>query len=124
MAYAHREHGILPTDWLIAAEGNPRHLATPDGLNLTHTLIGEAKTTGVDWGDKIPIKYRRQVQFQLYVTGAERCLFLWQLRVPTDTGWFFMPWLDPKFRWIERDEPMISELVATANRLLSLDGTF
>jgi hypothetical protein len=51
-------------------------------------------------------------------------LFLWQLRVPDDNGWFFMPWLDPKFRWIERDETMISELVGVADRLLSLDGSF
>lgn len=121
MRYAHEEHGILPSDWLIRAAENPAHLATPDGLSPDHTLIGEAKTTGTDWGDKIPIKYRRQVQWQLYVCDAGRCLFLWQLRVPDDNGWFFMPWLEPKHLWVDRDPDMISELVDVADRLLSLE---
>lgn len=123
MAYAHQEHGILPTDWLIHAETNRQHMATPDGLNLDHTVIAECKTTGKDW-DTIPIKYRRQVQWQLYVTDADWCLFLWQLRVPDSHGWFYMPWLEPKHKRIERDPTMISELVGTADRLLSLDGSF
>src|SRR4051812_46413087 len=100
MRYAHTEHGILPSDWLLAAEQDRRHIATPDGLSPNHTLIAEAKTTGKDWGDAIPIKYRRQVQWQLHVSGAERCLFLWQLRAPDGNGWFYMPWLEPKHKWI------------------------
>lgn len=120
MRYAHQEHGILPSDWLVRAKDDPRHLATPDGLSLDHTVIAECKTTGKDWS-AIPIKYRRQVQFQLYVTGAERCLFLWQLRVPDNNGWFYMPWLEPKHLWVERDPDMISELVDIADRLLSLE---
>lgn len=123
MRYAHDEHGILPSDWLIAAEQNRRHIATPDGLSPDHTLIAEVKTTGADWGDKIPIKYRRQVQWQLHVSGADRCLFLWQLRVPDDHGWFYMPWLEPKHVWIERDPKMITELVSVADQLLSLEDT-
>lgn len=120
MRYAHQEHGILPSDWLIAAEDWPEHLATPDGLNLDHTEIAECKTTGKDWAT-IPIKYRRQAQWQLYVTGADRCLFLWQLRVPDNNGWFYMPWLEPKHLWVDRDPDMISELVDVADRLLSLE---
>jgi hypothetical protein len=124
MRYAHHEHGVLPSDWLLAAEHNRRHIATPDGLSPDHTLIAEAKTTGVDWGNKIPIKYRRQVQWQIYVTGAKRCLFLWQLRAPDNHGWFFMPWLEPKHLWIDRDDTEIEKLISVAGRLLSLDGTF
>lgn len=116
MEHAHRSFGILPSDWLIAGE-SPEHLATPDGLSLDHSLIAECKTAGVDWG-KPPIRYRRQVQWQLAVTGAERCLFVWNLRVPDGQGWFYLGWLEPKTLWIERDEEMISELVAVADRLL------
>lgn len=123
MRFAHEEHGVLPSDWLICAAGDRRQMATPDGLSPDHSLIAEAKTTGKDWGDSIPIAYRRQVQWQLHVTGAERCLFLWQLRIPDDHGWFYMPWLEPKHKWIERDPKMISELVGTADRLLSLEDT-
>lgn len=121
MEYAHREHGILPSDWLIAGE-NQTHLATPDGLSLDHTMIAECKTTGKDW-KTVPIKYRRQVQWQLAVTGAEKCLFLWNLRVPDEHGWFYLEWLEPKTLWIERDEKMIAELVSVADRLLSVDGS-
>ena len=38
MRFAHQEHGILPSDWLLCGD-NPRHLATPDGLSLDHTTI-------------------------------------------------------------------------------------
>ena len=116
MRYAHQEHGILPSDWLIAGE-NPRHLATPDGLSLDHTLIAEAKTTGTDWGDKPPIKYRRQVQFQLKVTQAERCLLVWNLRVP-DGDYYRLGWWEPKTLWIDRDDDMIADLTRTADELL------
>jgi hypothetical protein len=120
MRYAHQEHGILPSDWLICADAERRHMATPDGLSPDHSLIAECKTTGKDWST-VPIGYRRQVQFQLYVTGAESCLFLWQLRVPDNNGWFYMPWLEPKHLWVYRDPDMISELVDIADRLLSLE---
>lgn len=112
---AHRM-GIPESDWLIAHESNPRHQATPDGLSPDHQWIAEAKTTGTDWRT-IPIQYRRQVQFQLYVTGAQRCLFLWQLRLVNDLGGFYAPWLDPKTLWIERDEEMIADLVKVAEDL-------
>lgn len=122
LAWAKSEHDLLPSRWLIAGE-NLRHLATPDALSLDHTAIGECKTTGDPWDGaetnpkKIPIKYRRQVQFQLHVTGAERCLFMWQLRI--QDGAHFRPgWWEPRHVWVERDEEMISELVGVADRLI------
>lgn len=120
MEHAHREFGVLPSDWLIAGEDS-RHLATPDGLSLDHTVIAECKTTGKDWGDKPPIRYRRQVQWQLHTTGAERCLFVWNLRVPDEHGWFFLEWLEPKTLWIERDEKMIGQLIEVAERVMEVD---
>lgn len=122
MRYAHTEHGILPVDWVIAGQ-NPRHLATPDGLSLDHRFIAECKTTGDGWDGaernqvKIPIRYRRQVQWQLHVTGAESCLFLWQLRVPDGDGWFRFGWFEPRTVWIDRDEAMISALVEAADEM-------
>jgi hypothetical protein len=122
MEYAHRNFGLLPTDWLVASEANSRFFATPDGLSLDHTTIAECKTTGKDW-TTVPIKYRRQVQWQLFCTGAKRCLFLWHLRMPNDHGWFYMPWLEPKHLWIDRDETEISKLVGVADRLLNLEDS-
>jgi len=110
-------YGVMPNEWLICAEENPRHLATPDGLTLGHHQISEIKTTGKDWNpEKIPVQYRRQVQWQLYVTGAESCVFAWMLR--EERGGVFVPaWFQPKVIVLGRDEEMISELVTVADRL-------
>lgn len=106
-------YGILPNDWLICADGssNEWQMATPDGLSLDHTVIGEYKTSGKSL-DKVPANYMRQVQWQLYVTGAVKCLFAYELRLEGPEG--FVPGFDVECQWIERDEKMISELIEIA----------
>jgi len=113
----HTKFDILPNEWLIRNDKSPHHLATPDGLSPDHTMIAEIKTTGKDWADGvIPIQYRRQVQWQLHVTGAERCLFAWMKRI--DVGGVFAPaWFEPESLWMERDEGMIDVLQDTAEQL-------
>lgn len=110
-------YGLKHNNWLIHAEGHKWQLATPDALNDDWSLIGEVKTTGKDWGDNaIPIQYRRQVQWQMYVTGAEACVFAWLLRVENREG--FVPgWLEPKHTIIKRDDEMIAGLISVAERL-------
>jgi hypothetical protein len=114
-----REYDIAPNDFLIAGE-NRKHLATPDGLSTDHTVIAEVKTTGKDWGtvDKLPLKYKRQIQWQLHVTGAKFCVVAWLLRDVTDTGVFVPAWFKPKVGVLERDGEMIDRLVEVAGRLL------
>ena len=116
-----RTYDIYPNDILIAGH-NRKHLATPDGLGPQHRTIGEYKTTGKDWEDveKMPIKYRRQVQWQLHVTGAESCIVAWLLRVEQD-GQFVPGWFKPKYGIVFRDEKMIADLVDVAERLLEAD---
>ena len=113
------EFGLEANDWLIAKDlrENAWQLATPDALNKNWSVIAEVKTTGKDWAGKtIPIQYRRQVQWQLYVTGASACVFAWLLRVPGVNG--FQPgWFEPKHLVINRDESMIEELIKTAEKL-------
>ena len=112
------EFGIEHNNWLIHAEGAPWQLATPDGLNAAWTGIAEVKTTGKDWGDKaIPIQYRRQVQWQLHVTGADFCVFGWLLRIEDPYGDFVPGWFEPKHTIIYRDDKMIAELIEVAERL-------
>jgi hypothetical protein len=113
--------GIKHNDWLICGEGDYRwHLATPDGLNDDWSTIAEVKTTGKDWdGSAIPIQYRRQVQWQLHVTGAKQCVFAWLLRAEADNGEFVPAWLEPKHIIIERDETMIAELIHVAQRFIT-----
>lgn len=109
-------YGILSNDYLICAEGagNEWQMATPDGLSLDHTVIGEYKTSGKSL-DKVPANYMRQVQWQLYVTGAEKCLFAYELRLEGPEG--FVPGFDVECQWIERNEEMISELIVTAQKV-------
>lgn len=107
--------GIMPNEWLIAHD-DARFLATPDGLSLDHTQIAEIKTMGAD-REKPPLDHVRQMQWQMLVTGAERCFYAWQLRVEVPGG-FAPGWIEPRSMWVERDEKMISDLVMVAERLL------
>ena len=118
------QHGLEwfnlePNEWLIRGD-DPRHLATPDAIGVD--AIGEYKTTGKDWGtvEKLPLKYKRQVQWQLHVTGYDVCVVAWLLRktVDTEDGPVMVPaWFEPKTGWVERDQKMIDKLVETAERL-------
>lgn len=110
---------VLPTDWVIAHEYEERFLASPDGLSVDHSRVVEIKTTGKPWEDysSAPIHYRRQIQWQLFVTGAEACVFAWMLRA--DLGESFADgWFEPRVVIVERDSVMIDALVDVANRLL------
>lgn len=113
------DYGVLPNNWLIAHEKHEWMMATPDGLSLTHDRIAEVKTTGKDWGSwsKVPIQYRRQVMWQLEVTGASECVFAWMLRKENLDGEFVPAWFEPKVVLVERDEKMIAELLDVADRL-------
>lgn len=109
-------YGVLSNDYLICADGagNEWQMATPDGLSLDHTIIGEYKTSGKPL-DKIPANYMRQVQWQLYVTGAVQCVFAYELRLEGPEG--FTPGLDVECQIVERNEEMISELILTAQKV-------
>ena len=114
-AWVAATHGILPSSALFRAEIEQRHLATPDGVCVDgggRVLLAEIKTTNKSWRT-IPRTYLRQVQWQQYVLGAERTLFVWEEHVD------FQPVHDePKSVWIERDEKEIGRLVSLANRLI------
>jgi len=117
--YVDEAYQVRPNELLIRGE-NPTHLATPDGLSETHKVIGEYKTTGKDWGhvDKMPIRYRRQIQWQLHVTGAQSCIVAWLVREEID-GMFVPATIKPHAGIVFRDEEMIADLVETADRLWS-----
>jgi putative phage-type endonuclease len=115
------EYGIEHNDWLIRGDDDYRwHLATPDGLNADWTRIAEVKTTGKDWdGSAVPIQYRRQVQWQLHVTGATECVFAWLLRAEADNGDFVPAWLEPKHIVMQRDQVMIDHLIQVAQNFIT-----
>lgn len=107
---------IMPNEWLIAAggAGNDWMRATPDGLSRDDRFISEIKTSGKSL-DIIPINYKRQIQFQLMVTGAEKCLFAYEQRLEGPEG--FVPGVDVFTQWVERDEEMILTLINTAQKV-------
>jgi putative phage-type endonuclease len=112
-----RDFGIMPNDWVISSAVSDHYLATPDGISLDHTQIAEIKTTGKDWDVvKIPVQYRRQVQWQLFVTGAETCVFAWMLREERG-GVFYPAWFTARTVMMDRDEEMIVSLVKVADEL-------
>jgi hypothetical protein len=115
-------YGLMPNEWVISKGGKLSadrwQMATPDGLSLDHKVIGEYKTTGKPL-DKISALYMRQVQWQLYVTDAESCVFAYELRLDAPGG--FAPGFDVECQIVERDEKLIKELVAVAEKVQQIN---
>lgn len=115
-------YGLMPNEWVISKGGKLSadrwQMATPDGLSLDHKMIGEYKTSGKPL-DKIPAHYMRQVQWQLYVTDAESCVFAYELRLDAPGG--FAPGFDVECQIVERDEKLIKELVAVAEKVQQIN---
>ena len=116
-AWVRTNYGIEPNTTLFHAAGQPRHLATPDGLVMAaggELRLAEIKTTSKPWRS-IPRAYLRQVWWQQYVLGAERTLLVWEQHrdfVPINA--------EPEFRWIDRDEDQIAILIGFADELLAI----
>lgn len=123
--YLKAEFGLMPNRWLIRSEEFAEHMATPDAIapNFSeHPWIGEIKTGGKAPIDKNgllipPIAHRRQMQWQMYCTGAVVCVYAFMLRA--EVGGVFVPaWLEPQCVLVPRDEDMIADLVKVADQLL------
>ncbi len=114
--WVRRAHGIEHSSLLFHAEGDRRHLATPDGLRVAAggTIeLCEIKTTSRPWRG-IPRSYLRQVWWQQYVLGAERTLVVWEQHdefVPVGEA--------PRCRWVDRDDDQIAILVHLADELIA-----
>jgi hypothetical protein len=108
--------GVMPNDWLIRSAEFDWAMATPDALSLDHTMIGEIKTGGKPF-TSVPMQHRRQMQWQLFVSGeqARSCVYAYERRL--DAGDGFVPDFDIYFEVVERDEKIIAELLDVATRL-------
>jgi hypothetical protein len=107
-------YGMQHSAALFHADGNRRHLATPDGLRERGDRLElcEIKTTTTQWRS-IPRHYLRQVWWQQYVLGADRTLVVWERHddfVPVHA--------DPECRWVDRDDNEIHRLIGLADQLL------
>lgn len=112
---ARHHEGMRGNTALFHADGQPAHLATPDGIRERDGALElcEIKTTRSAWRS-IPRHYLRQVWWQQYVLGAERTLVVWEQHddfVPVSGV--------PETRWVDRDENEIHRLVQLADLLLA-----
>jgi hypothetical protein len=120
MRHAHQHYGILPNDWLIADARQSRFASTPDGLSPDHKRIAECKT-GSKIPKSIPRNHRDQMFWQMATTDAEGGLYLFNQRVPDNSGGFFLGLIEPITFWLDRDDARIAELIKVAYRLLEVD---
>jgi hypothetical protein len=121
LEHAHRTEGILPSDWLIRGDVE-WHMGTPDGLSLDHQTIAEAKTGGA-MPASVKREHRDQCLWNMHVTGAIRCLYLFQTRVAGPNG-YYLGLIEPWTRWVERDDTRIEQLVGVAERLMEARNDF
>jgi hypothetical protein len=111
--YMEKRYGIPHNKALFGHPLRRRHVATPDGWDPERRVTGEIKTATKPCPRTIPIEYRWQMQWQMYVMGAERGLLVWEHHsefVPVNP--------EPEVRWVERDEEAIFKMVTVANALL------
>lgn len=150
--WAAATHGVVHATGLYAHPENPRHLCTPDGYLAGFSMAYEPGVEGVTvevkttTKDLTPgpldagrilieldpkshfnkMKYMRQVQWQMYVMNAARCLFIWEPytteHTDPETGHYLVTG-PPEWCVIERDQEMIDRLVAEANDGLEMIDT-
>lgn len=102
--------------YLFRADDNPRFMATPDGIKMSEgndeIILCQVKTSSKPL-TKIPPNYYRQMQWEMYVMGANKNLLVWEQHenfVPVS--------LEPVTLWIDRDEETINKLKKLAEALL------
>lgn len=122
---AERFPGIRPESRVFRSAGNPRHLASPDGLGLygfdEELTVSEIKTAGKNippWSDAYAEKgYEIQQQWVMHVLGARRSLYAWEIRLDDFAGGFVPG--DLKFEWVPRNDDLIVKLVKLADGFLT-----
>lgn len=117
---------VRGNDVLLSAAENERHAATPDLLGVVdgELVCGDIKTSKYDLrpsrrdGYFWSTHYYGQLQWQMYVTGTRRALFVWERH---DDAWPSpQPLeLEPEWEWVDRDDAEIGRMVATADLMLA-----
>ena len=122
--FMHPEHGLKLNSWrLWVCEEDTRFAATPDMISADRTVIGELKTVKAtnEWAPRveaIPRRYYLQVQWQLYCTGANSCLFVWEPY--DDHNGELIGAGDFKSLLIEPDKPLIADMADFAEEWFAL----
>lgn len=120
--------GMQAESRVFHAAENPRYLASPDGVGWNpisdEIIVGEIKTASKPIGTTSDAfreyGYYDQMQWQMFVCGAARCLYVWEQH----DGNFPNPAVLPHVaEWVERDDERIEYLRSVADVFLArLDG--
>lgn len=119
-----RGEGFEPETRVFHHAENSRYLASPDGVHVTWNeglWVSEIKTAAHDLAPGTPEFARKgylyQVQWVMFVLGADRCRFVVEERIEMPDR-SFQPGALHR-HWIERNEEIIAELVEIADDFLS-----
>jgi hypothetical protein len=117
------KYGIAPIgNDLYVSSSDPRWACTPDGYSeaFGEIVLSEIKTSKHDLnptlGYFLDTAYEDQMQWEMLVSNANRCLFVWEQH---DDNWD--PWptpFPPQAVWMERDNKRIGVLVVNAEVML------
>lgn len=119
LAFLENEYGIEPNNNVLAHPDHPEYMATPDGIGTDGLSIGEAKTSKADRWETVPKKYVSQVQWGMFVTGAQVCFLAVEYYAVTGSGLLVTRYFeDPEVWTIHRDEEHISRLRGIADKFL------
>lgn len=116
---AERMATLTPNGALWAAVDNDLHRATPDGIAIDQDgalVVVEVKSHDHKWdSDGIPVEHMAQMQWQMYVLGADYALYGFEVRDEDD-----MPPADGA-TWIPvaRDDEMIEFLIWRADQFIA-----
>ena len=102
-----------PNGALWAAESNSRHLATPDGIGDGFVIEVKSHDFGHVLGP-IPPAHRSQMQWQMYVMGADEALYIREVMDEDGQGSLD----DPETITVARDDDYIAWLVSRADAFL------
>lgn len=111
------EYGIEPESRVFHAADDPRFLASPDGVgwDFDGLTVAECKTSKHDIAPGSPhfeaYGYADQMQWQMHVTGAEKCLYIWEQHEAFIPG-------PIRTEWVHRDQDRITELIGIASAFL------
>lgn len=107
---------IRANDQLYVSRVWTKFAATPDGISIDGKVTCQVKTSGHGLDPKDPYPhYMDQVQWELLVTGAERCILVVEHHDE------FVVTGPPVYAVIPRDEDRIHELMDIAARFLAGD---
>lgn len=117
VAYAQTiDPSIRPNDQVAVHPDGP-WAATPDGIG--DQVVCEVKTGSVQGLAAARKRHECQMQWQMWVTGTDGCLYVTEVRGWDEMG--FTP-AERSHEWIDRDEDLIAELLDVAERFLAGDG--